>query len=368
MISNSLPTDARILIVDDQEANVRLLRQILGRAGYKNLACTQDPREVLGMWDECPPDLVLLDLHMSHLDGFAVMEQLKSRIASSGYVPVLVLTADMLPEAKKKALTLGAKDFLSKPFDVTEVLLRINNLLETRFLYRELQVHNETLEEKVLERTRALEEAQIEMLERLALASEFRDDDTGEHTRRVGRLAAALARLAGWPEAELDLVRRAAMLHDIGKIGIPDRVLLKPGKLTTEEFDLIKTHTALGSRILAGSRFRVLQLAEAVACYHHEKWNGQGYLGIIGEAIPLVARIVAVADVFDVLTHSRPYKTAWPVQKALDLIDSESGKHFDPRIVDCMNRLIGTPDLVALGIALDPVQAIAPEPVAVIGL
>lgn len=178
-----------------------------------------------------------------------------------------------------------------------------------------------------------LEEAQIEMLERLALASELRDDDTGEHTRRVGELSARIARLAGWPEAELDLVRRAAALHDIGKIGIPDRVLLKPGKLTPEEFELIKTHTALGSRMLAGSRFRVIQLAEQVAQYHHEKWNGTGYLGLSGEAIPLVARIVALADVFDVLTHARPYKAAWPVAEALTFIERESARHFDPSLV-----------------------------------
>ena len=146
------------------------------------------------------------------------------------------------------------------------------------------------------------------------------------------------------------------MLHDIGKIGIPDRVLLKPGKLTAEEFDLIKTHTAVGARILRGSRFRVLQLAEEVACYHHEKWNGGGYLGLQGESIPKAARIVAVADVFDVLTHARPYKAAWPVEEALALIVRESGQHFDPRLVECLNRLIGREDLFALGMSLEPAQ------------
>jgi putative two-component system response regulator len=308
----------------------------------------------LKLWELSPPDLLLLDLHMPYLDGFAVMDLLKSRLAAAAYVPILVLTADIVPEAKKRALELGAKDFLNKPFDVTEVLLRINNLLETRFLYRELQNHNHTLEVKVAERTHDLEEAQIEMLERLALASESRDDDTGEHTRRVGGLSAALARLAGWPEEELDVLRRAAMLHDIGKIGIPDRVLLKPGKLTNEEFDLIKTHTALGARILAGSRFRILQLAEEIASYHHEKWNGAGYLGLKGESIPPVARIVAVADVFDVLTHSRPYKNAWPMEKALELMVRERGKHFDPHFVDCLNRLVGMGDLFALRRVLEP--------------
>jgi putative two-component system response regulator len=181
----------------------------------------RDPREVAGLWEDSPPDLLLLDLHMPHLDGFAVMEQLKSRIAANGHVPVLVFTGTIFAEAKKKALALGAKDFLSKPFDVTEVLLRINNLLETRFLYLELQEHNRTLEQKVLDRTQDLEEAQIEMLERLALASESRDDDTGEHTKRVGQLSAALARLAdisnpcGWHRSTLRHYIRS-ILHNGG--------------------------------------------------------------------------------------------------------------------------------------------------------
>lgn len=335
--------ESRILIVDDQDANVRLLRQILMRAGYQNVEGTSDPRDVLTRWDEAQPDLVLLDLHMPYMDGFSVLESLRTRMAAAGYVPVLMMSGDLESSARNRALSLGATDFLGKPFDIGEVALRINHLIETRFLYRQLQMHNQALEQRVLERTQALEEAQVEMLERLARASESRDDDTGEHTRRVGELSAHLARLAGWPEAELDLVRRAAALHDIGKIGIPDRVLLKPGKLTPEEFELIKTHTVLGSRMLTGSRFRVIQLAEEVAQYHHEKWNGDGYLGLSGDAIPLVARIVGLADVYDVLTHTRPYKAAWPKAEALAFIQRESGKHFDPRLVELLFQIVGAP-------------------------
>jgi putative two-component system response regulator len=190
-------TESRIRIVDDQDVNIRLLRRMLNSAGYADVTGTPDPQEVLAMWEQSQPDLILLDLHMPHLDGLEVLEILWTRIAEAGYIPVLMLTGDMQPSVKQKALTLGAKNFLSKPFDTTEVILRINNLLQTRLLYRQLQVDKETLEVRVVERTRTLEEALVEMLERLSLASESRDDDSGEHTKRVGEMSARLARLAG---------------------------------------------------------------------------------------------------------------------------------------------------------------------------
>ena len=345
-----------ILIVDDQDGNVRLLEQMLGRAGYHNCLSTLDSREALGMWERMEPDIILLDLHMPHLDGFGVMAQLKARLPEEGYLPILVLTADSLPATRKKALSSGATDFLSKPFDAVELVLRIRNLLQTRFLHLALQHENQFLGKKVVERTRDLEEAQIEMLERLAAASESRDDDTGEHTQRVGRLAAALGLRAGWPGDKLDQIRRAASLHDIGKIAIPDRILLKPGKLTPEEFEIMKTHSEIGAKTLANSRFPIVQLAEQIAHYHHEKWNGSGYYGLAGAAIPLAARIVALADVFDVLTHVRPYKQAWPVEEALARIARDSGSHFDPHLVPPFLQLAGSSDIVALGTALEVQQ------------
>ncbi len=323
----------RILIVDDQAANVLLLEEILRGAGYSNVKSTQDPRQALGLYCEFQPDLVILDLHMPHLSGLALMEQFGGCTAPDNYVPILVLTADVLPEARQKALSAGAKDFLTKPFDVTEVVLRIRNMLETRTLYLQLQAHNHLLEDKVRERTGELEAAQVEMLQHLALASESRDDNTGRHTQRVGQLAAVLGRDAGLPEEQVLLLAKAATLHDIGKIGIPDRILLKPGRLTPGEFEQMKSHTELGSRILSGSRFSVIQLAEEIAHYHHEKWDGTGYYSIQGEAIPFAARIVAVVDVFDVLIHARPYKPAWAVERALGEIERQSGRHFDPRLV-----------------------------------
>lgn len=345
--------NAKILIVDDQEANVRLLQRFLAPAGYVNLKSVMDPRKVLETYIEFEPDLILLDLHMPHLDGLAVMERLKPYIPTNAYLPILVLTADVLAETKQKALSAGAMDFLTKPLDAIEVLLRIHNLLVTRFLYMDLQRHNETLETKVRERTRELEEAQGEMLERLARASESRDDDTGTHTQRVGELSAALARAAGVPEERCALIRRAATLHDIGKIGIPDGILLKPGKLTTEEFAHMKTHTKIGAGILGGSRFPMLQLAEEITLYHHEKWDGNGYYGLAGEEIPLAARIVSIADVFDVLTHSRPYKEAWPVEKALAEIEAQKGRMFDPRLADLLLSGEWRSDLLRLAEAID---------------
>ncbi|MGH7481212.1 MAG: response regulator, partial [Longimicrobiales bacterium] len=184
---------ARILVVDDEGANVLLLQRILQRAGYTDIKSTTDPRHVLPMFSDFRPDLVLLDLHMPHLDGYAVMEQIRSRVGDSDYLPILVLTADITADAKQRALSSGAKDFLTKPIDATEVLLRIRNLLETRSIHQQLQNQNQVLEGKVSERTRALENAQIEILTRLARAAEYRDDDTGEHAQRVGNLAAYLA-------------------------------------------------------------------------------------------------------------------------------------------------------------------------------
>lgn len=208
---------AHILIVDDQDANVQLLERLLSMSGYANFLSTTDPRQVLPMFAKFQPDLILLDLMMPHLDGYSVMQQIGPRIPEGEYLPILVLTAEMNAEAKQKALTMGAKDFLNKPLDTTEVMLRIKNLLETRFLHRRLQSQNDVLEEKVREQTQELEEARIEILQKLALASEYREDPTGEHAKRVGETAAILARAAGLPKAQVDLIRLAAALHDVGK-------------------------------------------------------------------------------------------------------------------------------------------------------
>jgi putative two-component system response regulator len=333
---------ARILIVDDEPGNIELLRRVLERAGFHKLETTTDPREAAPLYVETRPDLILLDLHMPHMDGLTVLDRL-NEIAEASYLPILMLTGDLSPEARREALTRGAKDFVNKPFNPDEVLLRIRTLLETRFLYLQIQGQNQLLEAKVRDRTRELEAAQIEIIERLARAAEFRDDNTGQHTERVGRMAALLARELGLPDAQVSLIRRAAPLHDVGKIGIPDAILLKLGKLTPAEFELVKTHTTIGARILSGSGFALLRMAEDIAFSHHERWDGSGYEGLSGDRIPLAGRIVAVADVFDALTQKRPYKSAWPVGEAVSEIERQRGLQFDPAIVDAFVRIVRQP-------------------------
>ena len=331
---NSEHQSARILIIDDQPANTLLLEGILEEEDYQSYRSITDSRQALPVFLEYQPDLILLDLQMPHLDGFEVMKQLRPRIPLDTFFPILVLTADINPETKRQALTEGAIDFLTKPFDATEVILRIRNLLQTRALHLQLQNQNQLLDKRVRERTLELEETQLEILERLALAAEYRDDDTGDHTNRVGQMSAQIAKALHLPEAEVALIRHAAPLHDVGKIAIPDAILLKPGKLTLEEFEHMKTHTTLGAKMLSGGRFPLLQMAEEIALTHHEHWNGNGYFGWIGEAIPVAGRIVAVADVFDALTHERPYKKAWSYAEALAEIHRQNGEQFDPHVVE----------------------------------
>jgi putative two-component system response regulator len=326
--------DARILVVDDEPANVDLLERTLDVAGYRDVVSTTDPRLVMELVRTFKPDLILLDLLMPHLDGFAVMELLPSVIPTDSYLPVLVLTADATLETRRRALAGGAKDFLTKPLDLEEVLLRIANMLDTRFLHVQLQAQKQVLEDRVEQRTRELEDSYIETFERLALAAEYRDDDTGQHTVRVGGTAALLAQELSLPAREVELLTRAAGLHDVGKIGIPDEILLAPRKLTIEEFEVVKTHTVIGAKILSGSRSPLLSMAEEIAWSHHERWDGRGYGGLAGEEIPLYGRITTVADVFDALTHKRPYKEAWPIDEAIAEIGRQRGEQFDPQVVD----------------------------------
>src|SRR5580692_9381347 len=334
---------------------------MLSEAGYQYLRGITDSRQALNVFTDFNPDLVAIDLRMPYIDGFTLLKQLRSRIPEGTFVPMLVLTADNSRKSKQEALTLGAKDFITKPLDRTETLLRIYNLLETRWLYAQLHAHNETLEEKVRERTLQLEEAQLEILERLALAAEYRDDCTGRHTRRVGELAALLASNIGLPPEQVELIHRAAPLHDIGKIGIPDGILLKPSKLTPEEYIHIKAHTDIGRIILSGSKFPILRTAERIALYHHERWDGSGYYHLKANAIPIEARIVSVVDVFDVITHARPYKAAASISAAIDLIKEEREKQFDPTLVDAFCDLQSQPDILRLSGAIESENEPAPR-------
>lgn len=337
---NELTYEESILVADDEAHNVELLTRILRRAGFVNVHTTTRPAEVFDLFARTAPDIVLLDLHMPEIDGVTVMRRIRTHAAPDTFLPIVVLTGDVTPEARLRTLLAGASDFITKPFDPSEILLRVRNLLQTRALHVALAARNRDLEERVRERTAALVESQVEVLQRLAAAVELRDGHVGEHIRRVGDLSAALWEAMGEGAASVDVVRRAATLHDIGKIGIPDHILRKPGRLTDEEMAVMKTHTVIGASILAGGSSDLVVAAERIARSHHERWDGRGYPdGLAAEAIPLTARVVAVADVFDALCSSRPYRPATPVPDVLLEIQRGAGTQFDPAVVDALLRV-----------------------------
>ena len=339
----------RILVLDDEETNLRLLRRILEKAGYGPIETLTSGRDIEKVVEEFRPHLMLLDLHMPEIDGFAVLQALSAQIHGTQMLPVLMLTGDASAEAKRRALSLGARDFVEKPFDAQEALLRIHNLLETRFLYGRLAEQNAELETRVLERTSELRNSQMEILERLARAGEIRDDETGRHTQRVGELSGAIAEALGLDQSIVNLISAAAPLHDVGKIGIPDAILLKARPLTPEETAIMRLHTTVGAKILSGGKSEVMQVAERIAQSHHERWDGTGYPDrTAAERIPIEARIVAVADCVDAMTHNRPYRSSWPLQRVIDEVTQSAGSHFDPAIVDalmrhCRSRIIASP-------------------------
>src|SRR5918996_447891 len=344
-----LPEDARVLVVDDSPHNVLLICMILERAGFRDVLSTTDPREALSIIAREELDLILLDLHMPHLSGLDVMERMRQIVPPDVFLPVLMITADITKEVKENALTRGAKDFLIKPFDQTEVVLRVRNLLETRQLHVQLQKHNEILEQAVADRTEALwraitrleraqtdlESSQEETINRLSMAAEYRDEATGAHIQRVSRYCGLLARKIGARDEEAEVVRLAAQMHDIGKIAIPDRILLKPAALELEERALMESHAEIGYRLLRDSDSEMLRLAASIAHTHHERLDGSGYpKGLEGDAIALEGRIAAITDVFDALTTDRVYRRAWPLERAVEEMNASRGTHFDPDLLD----------------------------------
>jgi putative two-component system response regulator len=332
--------DLRILVVDDEPANTRLLQELLERWGYCDVATLTDAREVGTAVEHVTPDLLLLDLHMPHRSGYDVMRELGGGLVGTTPLPILVLTSDTSSDATRQAFSLGARDFVTKPFDHEEVRLRVRNLLQTRLLQLQAKAHGELLEDRVRQRTVQLEKARLDLLRRLAIAGEYRDYETDQHAQRIGRTSGLLVSALGLATREVHRILHAAPLHDIGKIAIPDAILLKPGRLTPQEFETIKTHPRVGARILGGSKSRLLRVAAEIAATHHERWDGHGYPnGLAHEAIPLSGRIVAVADVFDALTHQRPYKLAWPAGRAAAEIVRQSGRQFDPRVVAAFQTL-----------------------------
>jgi putative two-component system response regulator len=327
--------DAKILIVDDHEANVRLLQHILQGSGYSAVFTTTDPRSVCAMHRLHDFDIILLDLNMPGMDGFQVMAALKE-IDSQGFLSILVLTAQ--PEHKLRALRSGAKDFVSKPFDHLEVLTRIHNLLEVQLLQKRLRAQNQTLEQRVKERTAALQDSYRETIHTIARAAECRDEDTGLHIQRISHYSRELAFSMGMDEVFCDTIFYASPLHDIGKIGIPDHILLKPGGFAQDEWAVMKTHVSVGADILAGGQSPYLAMGAQIALNHHERWDGGGYPNnLVGDTIPLAARIMNICDIYDALRSKRPYKAPFHHERAMEVIQHGDGRtapnHFDPEVL-----------------------------------
>ncbi|HXG88017.1 MAG TPA: HD domain-containing phosphohydrolase [Vicinamibacterales bacterium] len=327
---------AHILVIDDEELNLRLITQMLHHAGHRFVTTLTDARELEQRLEVTQPDLVILDLHMPQRDGYDVIRALQPWIVAE-HLPILVVSGDLSSDARHRALSLGARDFLTKPFDLLEMTLRVRNQFETRLLYQDVRRQNRALIDAIHGRTRELEDTRIEMIERLAIAAEYRDDNTHRHTERVGNLASQLASAIGLGADEARLMRRAAALHDVGKIGIPDALLLKPSRLTEHEMDMMRTHTTIGAHILGGSQTPMLQLAETIAISHHERWDGTGYpRQLAGNDIPLPGRIVAVADAYDALTNDRPYRAARSLTEGLTELKLHRGTQFDAQVVDAL--------------------------------
>lgn len=326
--------DARILIIDDEPVNLKLLDKMLSAQGYSNLVLVQDPRQVLEVYRQQRTDLILLDINMPHLDGFEVMAQLKA-LDDALFPPVVILTAQHGRDFLLRALNVGARDFISKPFDRNELLARVRNMLDAQLAHRLLYDQKDVLDEMVRVRTDELHRTRLQVVQRLGRAAEYRDNETGNHILRMSHISALLAKSIGWNKADCELILHASPMHDIGKIGIPDHILLKPGKFEPEEWETMKTHALIGANILEGDDSDLMKSAREIALTHHEKWDGSGYpYGLSGEAIPLAGRIAALADVFDALTSVRPYKKAWTVEAAVGLIKENRGIHFDPYLVD----------------------------------
>lgn len=331
---NTDSKQAKILVVDDEFANVRLIEKLLQMKGYQNVVCTMEPLQALSLYKEHNFDLILLDLDMPKLDGYGVMEQLKE-YTDGKLPPVLVLTAQHMQEYRQRALDNGALDYVTKPFNAEELASRVNNLLQVQMAQKYMRYQNKILEQKVRERTEIIHDTRLQVVRRLGRAAEYRDNETGLHTIRMSKMAMVIGQAAGMDEQQCDLLLNAAPMHDVGKIGIPDHILLKPGKLDADEWAIMQTHAQIGADILSGDDSDLMIMAYDIAISHHEKWNGKGYPhGLKGENIPLTGRITAIADVFDALTSERPYKEAWPVEKAVALIKAESGEHFDPELVE----------------------------------
>nr|WP_196141179.1 HD domain-containing phosphohydrolase [Aliikangiella sp. G2MR2-5] len=328
------------MIVDDNQSNLKLVEKVLRRSNYKDLVLIDDPREVVDTYRANRPELILLDINMPYLNGFEVLKRLNA-LNDDLLPPVVILTAQNSQDTLFQALELGARDYISKPFDTNELLMRVKNLLDAQLAHHFLHDQKALLEQLVQERTKELEDTRLQVVQRLGKAAEYRDEETGNHILRMSHSCALLAEALGWNEKDCKLILNASPMHDIGKIGIPDHILLKPGRFEPDEWEIMKTHAQIGAQLLDGDDSELLVMAREIALTHHEKWDGSGYPnGTRGEEIPEAGRIAALADVFDALTSERPYKKAWPIEQAIEFIQTNKGSHFEPRVVETFLNIL----------------------------
>lgn len=324
----------KVVIIDDNMVNVMVLRVMVRQLPDCQGVEFTDPVAALAWCRENEADLIVTDYMMPELDGLALVTAFRA-LPGRHDVPVLMVTASHETEIRYQALSQGANDFLTKPVDRTEFLARARNMLVLRAGQKALADRAAWLADEVRKATRAIAERERDTIFRLSRAAEYRDPETGAHVLRMAHYSRLIALRLGLPDEERDLLFQAAPMHDIGKVGIPDHILLKAGRLDPDEMVIMREHAAIGFEILRDSASPVLQMAAIIAKSHHEKFDGTGYpAGLRGEEIPLVGRIVAVADVFDALTSERPYKKAWTIDAARDHIQARSGTHFDPRCVE----------------------------------
>ena len=347
---------AKIMIIDDEQLVIKVVKRYLSAEGYTNFVAVNDSRQAIDrIWEE-KPDVILSDIKMPNVSGLDILRS-RQKVVELTSIPVLILSASSDQGVMREALELGATDFLSKPVDPCALSLRVQNALIVKSHHDHLANYARDLENQVRERMNQLEDSREQIVHCLARAAEYRDNETGEHIIRVGKYCRVIAEELGFPESYCREIELGAQLHDVGKIGIPDSILLNPGRLTAEEFDVMKTHCGVGLEIMEplsqhdGERVRghansggfimeavdspMLQLAASIARSHHEKWDGTGYPAkLAGEAIPIEGRICCVADVFDALCSERPYKPKFPLKKCLEIMLSERGTRFDPKVLD----------------------------------
>lgn len=324
----------KIVIIDDTEINLTLMRHLVQKLGDCEPLCFSESTKALEWCRLNDLDLIIVDYMMPAPDGLE-FTQLFRALPGKADIPLLMVTANDHREVRYSALELGANDFLTKPIDKTELLSRVKNMLALRSSQKKLANHAEWLADEVRKATEEILAREREIVFRLSRAAEYRDPETGAHIMRMAHYSKHIAQNLGLSQADQDLILEAAPMHDIGKVGIADGILLKPGKLFPEEFEIMKRHAQIGHDILAGSASCTLQTGAEIALTHHEKFDGTGYPnGLSGEGIPFFGRIVAVADVFDALTSERPYKPAWDMERATALIREGAGSHFDPGCVE----------------------------------